>query len=245
MKAVIIDDEKKSRQLLSNYLKRYCPEVELIGEGDNVKSGIKIIEELNPELVFLDVEMPDGTGFDLLKNYKGNKDRFCVIFVTAFSQYAIKAFQFSAIDYLTKPVDPSYLTQAVEKAAKELDQDDFSKKLETLISNNNGFEKIVLPTSDGIQLVRIEDIVRCESDGNYTTFYFKNNTSILISRTLKEYTNLLTESGFYRIHHSHLINMNYIDKYINRDGGYIIMEDGSEVQISRRKKEDFLAVLYK
>ncbi len=180
-----------------------------------------------------------------MEQYQGDKSNFNVIFITAFSHYAVRAFQFSAIDYLTKPVDPSYLTQAVEKAKKDIKMMDFAEKLETFISNKNKFEKIVLPTSDGIQLVKIDDIIRCESDGNYTNFHFRNQTPMLIARTLKEYTNLLAESGFYRVHHSHLINLDHVLKFVNRDGGYVIMEDGSHVQISRRKKEDFVAALYK
>lgn len=242
-KTIIIDDEQKSRDNLVNKLTRFCPTVEVIGQADNVQSGLDIIKERNPHLVFLDIEMPDGTGFDLLEKSE-HAGSFNVIFVTAHDNYAVKAFRYSAIDYLTKPIDPEVLIEAVEKARDDIENANISRKLEALLENKNGLEKIALPTSDGIQLIRVSNIIRCQSDGNYTHFFLKQGEKILITRTLKEYTDLLSEHGFHRIHHSHLINISYVERYVNRDGGYVVMEDGTHVEISRRKKDEFLTALF-
>lgn len=241
MRAIIIDDESKGRIALRNSLEKYCPSIEIVGEGSSVESGLESVRTAKPELVFLDIEMPDGTGFDLLEKIK--KADFQVIFVTAHDHYAVKAFRYSALDYLTKPVDPDQLIEAVDRAEKESDSGHIEKKLEALIANRNSIEKIAVPTSDGMRLLKIKQIMRCQSDSNYTNIFTTDQEKVVVTRTLKEFTDILSEHGFHRIHHSHLVNISYVDRFVNRDGGYVIMEDGTQVELSRRKKEEFLAAL--
>ncbi|MBT3209979.1 MAG: response regulator transcription factor [Bacteroidetes bacterium] len=239
--ALIIDDEAKSRITLRNFLGKYCKNIEIVGEADGVNSGIEQINKLNPEVIFLDIHMQDGSGFDLLERI--TKKNFKIIFVTAYSQYAIKAFKFSAIDYLLKPYDPEELVSAVDKIKENDKYYSIDKKLETLISNRNGFNKIALPTMSGIHLVKVKDIVRCQSTSNYTNIFLNSKETILVTKTLKEYEELLSKSKFFRVHQSHLINLAYVERYIKGEGGTIIMEDGSEVEVARRRKDKFLTLL--
>jgi len=239
-KAVIIDDENFSRELLSNLLLKYCKSIQLIGEADSVKSGFELLSEVNPDVVFLDIQMQDGTGFDLLE--KIIDVHFKIIFVTSHDQYAIRAFKYNVMDFLLKPIHPDRLISAVNKLQKDFTLD-LKNKIEVLINNKNSIEKIALPASDGIRLVKINEIVRCVSDSNYTTFNLSNGEKVLVSKTLKEYEDILSQMRFYRIHKSHLINLNFVEKYIQGEGGYVIMEDGSEVEVSRRRKEEFLTIL--
>jgi two-component system LytT family response regulator len=243
IKALIIDDEDKGRETLINFIGKYCDSVEIIGEASSVVTGFKQIQKLAPELVFLDIQMQDGTGFDLLEMLP--EKNFHLIFVTSYDQYALKAFRFSALDYLLKPVDPDMLKEAVDKAAKEIGSSEQNEKFEILSSNKDSFEKIALPSSEGVRFVKISTIVRCESDSNYTRFYLDNKEKILVSKTLKEFDELLTPLHFYRTHKSHLVNLHFIDKYIPGEGGYLILEDGSHIEVSRRKKEGLMALLMK
>jgi two-component system, LytTR family, response regulator len=241
-KTVIVDDESKARKALRGALEKFCPDkVEVIGEADCVQKGLETIQSLNPDLVFLDVQMPDGTGFDLLERIPDIK--FKVIFASAFDKFAIQAFKFSALDYLLKPVEAEALIEACSK----LDENDrfreLNKKLQILLSNKNSFEKIALPTLDGIIFVKIKEIVRCESDNNYTGIYLTKGERILVSRTLKEYEDMLTPFNFFRIHKSHLINLSYLNRYKKGEGGFVIMEDGAELEVSRRRKEEFLEAI--
>jgi two-component system LytT family response regulator len=240
-KAVIIDDEKDGRIALQNFLKKYCKQVSVIGEADGVKSGIEQINKCKPDIVFLDIQMQDGTGFDLLELI--TEINFKIVFVTAYDEYAVRAFKYSAMDYLLKPIHPDLLVAAVKKLDKDLGVLELHKKIEVLISNKKSVEKLALPSFDGIRLVRINDIVRCVSDNNYTTIYLQNGDKIIVTKTLKEYQEILTHFKFYRVHKSHLINLNFVEKYIQGEGGYVIMEDGSKVDVSRRRKEEFLMVL--
>jgi len=242
LRALIIDDEEQSRNTLANYLARYCHEVELAGEATGVVDGLVKIHYLKPELVFLDIEMPDGSGFDLLE--KLEEVNFGIIFVTAFDHYALKAFRFSALDYLLKPVDPEMLVEAVTRAT-EIQQTQFlPKQLQLVRENKNGFEKIAVPVFEGMLFITIREIVRCQAERNYSVFHMRNGEKVMVSKTLKEYDELLTPLRFYRVHHSHLINLACVKKFIRTEGGSVLMDDGFEVGIARRRKEGFLEALF-
>ncbi|MDD3687396.1 MAG: LytTR family DNA-binding domain-containing protein [Bacteroidales bacterium] len=241
LKTVVIDDELNGRNIVKSFLEKYCDGVNVIGEADGVESGVECIIENNPDLVFLDIQMQDGTGFDLLE--KLPKRNFKLVFVTSFDHYAIKAFKFSAVDYILKPVDPDQLVEAVEKVKAMAPADNVESKIDVLISNINSLEKIALPSMDGIRFVKINEIIRCESDNNYTLFYLTSKEKILVSKTLKDFEILLSGSKFYRVHKSHLVNLKFISKYIPGEGGYLILEDGSHVDVSRRKKEGLMQIL--
>ncbi len=241
IRSVIIDNEIKSRKTLSNFLTKYCKDVNIIGEADGVASGIELINSLTPDLVFLDIEMTDGTGFKLLESFEDIK--FSVIFVTAYSEYAVKAFKISAVDYLLKPINPKELMEAIEKYKKEIGLKGIHNKLEVLLGNQSTVKKIAFPTSDGIELVKIDQIMHCEADDNYTSIFLNSDRRIIVSKTIKEYDIMLSEFDFYRIHQSHLVNLNYISKFIKNDGGYVILENGKKLPVSRRNKQEFLEKL--
>lgn len=241
--AVLIDDDANLRNGMKSLLARYAPEIKIIGEADSVQTGVEIMKLLEPQVVFMDIQLGDGTGFDILEaiaNQKG-KSTSHIVFITAHEQYAIKAFRFSALDFLLKPVDPEELEKVIVKIKETLSKKDNYAHIDLLLENIrkkvDNFKRIALSTSDGIHLFEISDIIRCESEDNYTKFYIKNNKPILISKTLKEYEELLTEHGFERIHQSHLINLSYLKSYIKKDGGYVVMADNSNLPISQRKKE--------
>ncbi len=239
IKAIIIDDEQDCRDALINILERYCSGISVAGQAANVRDGLSIIKTQEPDVVFLDIQMPDGTGFDLLE--KLEKVEFQVIFVTAYDHYALTAFKFSALDYILKPVDPQQLIRAVEKIRlAPAGLDELKQKLNILLRNKNGFERITLPTLEGLSFVDVKDIIRCEAEGNYTWFYIDTGKKILITRTLKDYEDLLTPFGFFRVHHSHLVSIKYVDRYVKGGGGLVIMADGAKVDVSRRRKDEFL-----
>ena len=241
--ALLIDDDANLRNGMKSLLERYAPEIKIIGEADSVKTGIDTMQLLNPEVVFLDIQLGDGTGFDILEEIANKKGKSTshIVFITAHEQYAVKAFRFSALDFLLKPVDPEELEKVVVKLKNVLHKNDSYAHIDLLLENIrkkvDNFRRIALSTSDGIHLFEISDIIRCESEDNYTKFYIKNSKPILISKTLKEYEDMLTEHGFERIHQSHLINLSYLKSYIKKDGGYVVMADNSNLPISQRKKE--------
>lgn len=245
LRAVIIDDIENIRKKNSTIIKMNCPSVTLIGEADSVASGVKLIKQLSPDLVFLDVEMPDGTGFDLLQKLKPFS--FKVIFITGYEDFAVKAFRFSAIDYLLKPLDSDDLVEAVKKVESSLSKEVFDMKLSNLFANlerPKNLQNLILKTSDRIYSVNIQDIVNCESDKNYTTFHFINAPKLIVSTNLKEYETLLTPHNFFRTHQSHLINMAYFDHFIKTDGGNtIVMKNKITIPLSVRKKEEFMVLL--
>ena len=250
IKAVIIDDEKKAKTSLVDDLAVYCPDIKIIGEAGDVRSGLELILKAKPELVFLDVEMPDGTGFDLLKQFakkEGGIDKimFHIIFTTAHDEYAIRAIKFSALDYLMKPVNPDELLIAVRKI-KSISAGHSNKvNMDVLLEHNskgNQPKKIVLNTMDSAFIYSIDEIVRCEAQRNYTLFHFKDGKSLLVSTTLGEYEGMLTEYGFFRIHHSHLVNLSCIKKFVKTEG-YITMSDGMNAPVAQRKKEQFVKLL--
>ncbi|MCD6066396.1 MAG: DNA-binding response regulator [Bacteroidetes bacterium] len=244
LRAVVIDDIDTIRNKNIDLIKEYCPNVAIMAEANDVKSGIEVIKKYLPDLVFLDVEMPDGTGFDLLQQLK--PINFKVIFITGFQDFAIKAFRFSAIDYLLKPIEPSDLIEAVKKAEETLSKEMLELKFASLFTNierPKDLQKLVLKTTDKLYSVNIQDIVHCEADRNYTTFYFTDASKLVVSTTLKEYETLLSPFGFFRPHQSHLINMLYFDHLVKADGGTIVMKDKTKVPLATRKKEEFLALL--
>lgn len=244
LRAIIIDDIDNIRQKNIAVIKQYCPDVAIIAEADSVTSGVAAIKKYLPDLVFLDVEMQDGTGFDLLQQLKPID--FKVIFVTAFQEFAIKAFRFSAIDFLLKPIDPSDLIEAVAKARETLNKEMLELQFSTLFSNierPRSLQKIVLRTAEKVYSINVQDIIRCESEKNYTTFYMLNGQKLLVSTTLKEYETMLLPMGFFRTHQSHLINMLYFDHYVKTDSGSIIMKDKTVIPLSVRKKEEFFSAL--
>jgi len=248
IKCVIVDDESKAREILVEMLKLYCNAVEVVGQAHNVGSAYELINRIKPDIVLLDIKMPDGSGFDLLNKFE--KINFKVIFITAHEEYAIKAFRFSALDYILKPIDPSDLISAVEKVSGIESVNDINEQFKTLKENfynngNNSQEKrIVLKTSENIYIISVKDVIRCQSEKNYTYFYFKNRERIIVSKTLKDFDEILTEFGFMRIHRSHLINLSYIDRFEKMEGGILIMKDGSRVDVSHRKKEALLSYIY-
>jgi len=238
-RAIIIDDEQESRNTIFNILNNYCDQVTVVAQAENVREGLAAIEDYKPDVVFLDIQMPDGSGFDLLENLP--EINFQVIFITAFDQYALKAIKFSALDYILKPVDPHLLIEAVNKIKpSETNHDFITHQISTLLRNKNNFERITLPTLEGLKFINIKDIIRCEADNNYTQFFLNSGEKILVTKTLKEYDETLSELDFIRVHQSHLVNVKFVDRYIKGDGGTIVMVDGSEVEVSRRRKEEFL-----
>lgn len=243
IKAVLIDDDSNLREGMKAMVHLYAPEILIAGEADGVKKGIEMIERVEPDIIFLDILMNDGSGFDVLEqlNKKYGKISSHVVFITAHEKFAIKAFRFSALDFLLKPVDPEELQIVIAKIKNVIHQNNNHNNIELLLTNirkkPDGFKKIALSTSDGIHLFEIKDIIRCESEDNYTRFFFKNHKPVMISKTLKEYEELLEDQGFERIHQSHLINMNELKSYIKKDGGFVVMSDDSHLPVSQRKKE--------
>ena len=241
--AILIDDDANLRSGLKSMLDIYAPEIDIIGEADSVKTGVLILQALQPQVVFMDIQLGDGNGFDILEQLasKNGKSTSHIVFVTAYEEYAIKAFRFSALDFLLKPIDPEELEKVIGKIKQVVAKKDNYAHIDLLLENIrkkvDHFKRIALSTADGIHLFEISDIIRCESEDNYTKFYLKNNKPVLISKTLKEYEELLTEHGFERIHQSHLINLAYLKSYIKKDGGYVVMSDNSNLPISQRKKD--------
>lgn len=244
IRAIIIEDIDAIRQKNCAVIKEHCPNVAIIAEADSVKTGQEVIRKYLPDLVFLDVEMADGTGFDLLQGLM--PIHFKVIFITAHQEFAIKAFRFSAIDFLLKPIDPDDLVEAVRKAEENRSKDLLEIQFNTLFSNmerSKNKQKLILKTAERIYSVSIQDIVRCESEKNYSTFFLLDGQQLLVSTTLKEYETMLVPMGFFRSHQSHLINMLYFDHYLKGDNHTIVMKDKTAIPLAIRKKEEFLNLL--
>jgi two-component system, LytTR family, response regulator len=242
IRTIIIEDEQKSRELLFSMIQKNCPDLDVIGMAGDVKEGVELIRSVKPDLVFLDISMPNGSGFDVLEQVPDQN--FEVIFATATDQHALKAIKYSACDYLLKPIDADELQSAVLKVQKKKKANPGMENLQFLIEHlkrsDENFQKITLPTGNAYEIVNIKDIIRCEADGSYTTFFLADKRKLLISAGLKHYEELLPESDFIRVHHHHLINMNHVLRFLKEDGGYAIMSDGSKIEISRRKKETFM-----
>jgi two-component system LytT family response regulator len=241
--ALLIDDDKHLRTGLKALLERYTNDIFIIGEAESVKTGIAAIEKLRPQVIFLDIHLTDGTGFDILERLSkvNGKLKAHVVFITAHEQYALKAFKFSALDFILKPVDPEELQDTMLKIKEAFGKNNSFENIDLLLENIrkkvDNFKRIALSTSDGIHLFEVSDIIRCEAKVNYTQFFIKNHKPVLISKTLKEYEELLSEHGFERIHQSHLINLSYLKSYIKTDGGYVIMADNTNIPIAQSKKE--------
>lgn len=240
--AAIVDDVAQARATLKEDLATYCPDIEIIGEADGVVTGSKLLNKIKPDVVFLDIQLQDGTGFDILEIL--GDISFQVIFTTASDEFAIKAFKFSAVDYLLKPVDPDELILAVQKISKvnNSTQENYELLLNT-VKEQSAPKRLALHTLEKIHVTEIADIVRCESNGNYTTFYFKDGHKLLVTKTLKEYDQMLSEYKFARVHQSHLINAQQIKEFVKVDGGYIVMRDGSKIPVSLRKKSVVMKLL--
>ncbi|HEY6978722.1 MAG TPA: LytTR family DNA-binding domain-containing protein [Chitinophagaceae bacterium] len=242
IKAILVDDEVHCLDTLSILLKEYCPEVQILDKCRSAKAALETIEKLKPALVFLDIEMPAMNGFELLEQFE--EIPFAIIFTTSYDQYAIKAIRFSALDYLLKPIDPKELMTAVHKVEtqKKLPAaEQFQMLLNQVHHKDGGFKKIAVPTSEGFELIPADQILRCEADDNYTHVFLKNKTKIVACRTLKEVEEQLQNfSYFVRVHHSYIVNLNEVTKYVRGEGGYVVMSDGSSVNVSRSRKEALL-----
>lgn len=241
-RVLIVDDEPDARSVIASYLLGYFPQHRTVGQAGSVGEAFRLIRETRPDLIFLDVEMADGTGFDLLDKFP--RSDFQVIFTTAHDEFALRAFKYSAVDYLLKPIAPEDFTRAVDKAASR--QSSRMQHLLKMVSAPRhalAFEKIALPSQEGITMMALGDIVRLQSDGGYTTFWDKNGERCLVSRSIGEFEELLPSTQFMRIHTSHLVNLDCVKKFIREDGGTALMLDGSQVPIARRRKERFLEIL--
>lgn len=247
MKVLIIDNEPHLRTGHRALLETFCPEITAIDEAEGVQSGLQKIKIFHPDIVLLDVEMDDGTGFDLMKQV--SNPVFQLIFVTAHNKYAIEAFHFSAIDYLLKPVDPDALQKAIEKAIRNIQSRDLSRQIEFLLHQLNGKhdhdKRIVLKDIENIYFVRISDILYCMAEGTYTKFYLQNGNPVMVSKNLKEYENILEPLGFIRTHHSYLVNPAKIIRFDKSDGGSLVLDGNCTVPLSQRKKDFVLGVLEK
>jgi two-component system LytT family response regulator len=245
MKVALIDDEADARHALRTYLEQWLPDM-AVQEADGVASGLKLIDTQRPELVFLDVKMKDGTGFDLLRQLPAID--FKLVIVSGHNEYALQAFRFSAIDYLVKPVDADELKATVTRIRK-MEQPPWQQVMDVLRQNVHPAQepdrKIVLKDAQAVYVVSVNTIVRCEASDNYTTFFLTDQAPIIVSRPLKEYDELLTPLKFVRVHQSHLINLYHLQRFNKREGGSIKMKDGSEVPVSSRKREALLAELAK
>jgi len=244
-KALVIDDVDNFRLSLIHDLEQYCPQIRIVGEANSVKSAIDEIADKKPDVIFLDIQLGDGLGFEILEQL--GEFNFQIIFTTALDSYGIKAIKFSALDYLLKPIDPDELVAAVNKLEKSAKKDTIKDSINLLLDNMKDIKpankRIALNSADKVHMVYINDIIRCESDGSYTVFHLKNKEQIVVTRNLKEYENMLEDYSFIRVHHSHLINFAYLKEYVKKDGGYAVMTDNSQVPVSFRKKNNLMDMI--
>lgn len=240
---VIIDDESNARATLRDFLTSYCPNVKILGEADGVMNGLKLIRQKKPDAVLLDIQMKDGTGFDLLDKFK-NPD-FQVIFTTAFDEFAIKAFKYNAIDYLLKPISIDELIAAIDKISSHKNNtnlsqrqiDGYKESIET-----GQLNRLVLSSTEGLHFVELSDVIRLKSEGNYTTFHLINDEKIMVSKPMKSFLELLPTS-FFRTHQSNIVNLKYVRKFLREDGGYALTDDNAKIPVSRSKKEELIKLL--
>lgn len=244
IKAIIIDDEAKARRMIETLLREYCPDVDIVAIAEDVPSGVIAINQHNPDVLFLDVEMPGYTGFQLLDFFK--QVDFEIIFTTAHSDYALQAFKVSAIDFLLKPIQISELINAVDKVKKK--QGAIGERLDALRENfkDTSIRKLALSVSEGLIFVDISDILMLAADGAYTLFHLVGGKSILVSKKIKEYEGALNpDNHFFRPHRSYVVNLNKIKQYVKQDGGYILMDDDTQVPLARERKDEFHQVIQK
>lgn len=238
----IIDDEPDARQALHTMLNMLCPDAEICGEADGVQSGYVLIRQRRPHAVLLDISMEDGTAFDLLDKFP--HPEFQVIFTTAHDEFALKAFRYHALDYLLKPINPEALAQAIDRIKPELPEGipaQISNLLES--ARTRQLNKITLTSQEGMVFLQLDQIVRLESEGSYTTFYLLNKERHIITRPMKDFEELLPETVFFRLHQSHIINLFFVKKILREDGGYALLEDGAKVPVARRRKDALMEVL--
>jgi two-component system LytT family response regulator len=244
MNVIILDDEATVRNTIRSLLNEHFPGINILAAAGNIEEGYEVIRQNKPDLIFLDIELPDGTGFDLLKKF--SPVTFKVIFVTGHQEYALDAIKVSALDYVLKPIDTDELCKAVEKAMEIINQADQQLKLQALSENLQSrkvLKRIILHTSDHLQLVSVSEIIRAEADSNYTCFSISGGKRILVSRTIKEFENLLSGSGIIRVHQSHLVNISSIDRFVKKDGAYLILKDGSKIPVSPNLKKQVLQAI--
>lgn len=235
MRAIIIDDNPQAIISLQQDLTDYCPEVEVIGTAEGVVSGVKLLKQQHPDVLFLDIQLQDGSGFDVLEILP--EVNFGVIFTTSSDAFAIKAFRLAAIDYLLKPIDPDQLQEAVQRAAAiSGNKKDSLELVKGSMQQGELPQHIALHTQEKIELIRIHNISRCEASGNYTTFYFDNAKPLLVTKTLKEFDKTLQPHHFLRVHQSHLVNIDHIKAFVKTDGGYLVMQDNARIPVSVRKR---------
>lgn len=246
MKIIIVDDEASVRNSISAILRESFPSVEIVAEAGSVEEGYKKILEYQPDLLFLDVEMPDGTGFDLLNRLKPSSINFRLIFITAHQEYAMQAIRVSALDFVLKPFDREDIYRAVEKAEGIINIEEEQLKLKALRDNLEGrkvLKRLVLHTAENIHIVSISDILRAEAESNYTHFFMKGGSKILVSRTIKEFDNLLSGSGMIRVHQSHLVNIIFVDRFVKRDGGYLVLKDNTKIPVSQNLRKQVIQAI--
>ena len=240
--SLIVDDDLKNVRVLKGLLQKFCPQVDILGEANEIQEAIRLVQTCKPELLFLDIEMPYGGGFDMLDQLRPVD--FEVIFITAYDHYAIRAFKYSALDYLLKPVRIEELQSAVKKAEEQRLSINTGLKLQMLFEalkpQYASMQKIAIAGIDGLTFVEIKNIIRCESQGNYTHIHLLQKEKITTSKNIREFEELLPSGVFCRVHNSHLINLNYIKKYFKGRGGYVLLEDGSTIEVASRRKEEFL-----
>ena len=241
-KAFIVEDEKRNIDVLKNLLEMHCPMVSVIGEAGNVEDAITAISSLKPDIVFMDIELGDRLSFEILD--KLSDHNFSLIFTTAFNHYAVRAFKYAALDYLLKPINHRELIEAVDRSISDIHKKDNLARidllLKTILEPKSKNQKLALPTLEGLIFIDVNDIIKLEADGSYTIFHFMQKNTLMVSKPLKEYEEFLEEDNFMRVHHSFIINLAQIKKYVRGSGGYVIMNDDSLVDVSVRKKEDFL-----
>jgi len=240
LKAIIVDDEEDARKTLRHFLEKYCPGVKLLGEAYSVQSGVKLLAETKPDFVLLDIQMEDGTGFDLLETVENS---FSVIFTTAYDKYAVKAFKFSAVDYLLKPIDPDELQRAIEKL--DTNENANAVRKSSLLQNARAgtTEKITVSAAEGYSVLDLSEIVRIESSNNYSQLHKIDGRKITVAKSLKDFEELLPSDRFLRIHQSHLVNLSQIKSFSHENGGRLTLANGANLPVARRRKEELLAVL--
>jgi two-component system, LytTR family, response regulator len=243
IKAIIIDDIEQARITFKKDLEVYAPDITVIGEASGVIEGAKLLKQQQPDILFLDIQMQDGSGFDLLDILPSIP--FKIIFITASDAHAIKAFRYAAIDYLLKPVDPDELVQALSKFRSENANEEVKYNLlnDSLKNHSKSNERLALHAQDKIHIVNINEIIRCESTVNYTEFFFKDSKRIVVSKTLKDFEDILGDQGFYRVHQSHLVNTRLIKEFVKTEGGHLIMIDGKMIPVSTRKRAEVVKML--
>ena len=239
---ILVDDEINNLLFLQELIKLHLPQLDVVATAQHATDGLVVIKELKPQLVFMDIDMPGMTGFELLKKLEPLS--FEVIFVTAYNQYAMEAFEYNAVAYITKPIITQKLTAAVEKAIKKIEEKKYTENIFTLLENvqpKNEQDKIALPTMQGLHFIKLTQICFCESSGNYTIFHLTDNLKIMVSRQLGEYEKLLPVDTFVRIHDQHIINLTCIKEYIKGSGGEVILENGTRLNVASRRKDELLS----